>query len=133
VASDLKICAATVKVLIAAGVLLCSTAPAVADGNDLLKQCGVAVAFIDGARIETRDSPNISFCLGFLQGITQTNVLYQQAQKSDAQFCLPTSGITNGQAARIVVKYLRDHPEALHNGEFVLAVWAFKEAFPCNN
>jgi hypothetical protein len=122
-----------VKILIAAGVLLYLPASAVADGNDLLKRCGAVIAFLDGVTIEPAKNVDISFCLGFMQGISQTNLLYQQILKGDAQFCLPAGGITNGQAARIVVKSLRDHPEDLHKGEFVLAVWALKDAFPCKN
>jgi len=71
------------------------------------------------------------FCAGFMQGITNTNLLYQTILKSDAQFCLPDWGISNSYAARIVVKHLRDYPEELHRNEFVLATWALKVAFPC--
>ncbi len=56
-----------------------------------------------------------------MQRMTQTNLAYQSVLNDNAQFCLPAGGITNGQAARIVVKYLRDHPEDLHRNEFVLA------------
>jgi hypothetical protein len=48
-----------------------------------------------------------------------------------ALFCTPESGITNDQAARVVVKYLREHPERLHEKESLLAMAAFAEAFPC--
>jgi len=83
------------------------------------------------------DKPDVSlsgemmFCAGFMQGITNMNLLYQQVLKSDAQFCLPELGISNGQAARIVVKHLRDYPEELHRNEFVLAIWELNVAFPC--
>jgi hypothetical protein len=104
-----------------------------ADGNKLLKQCGLAVSHMDGVKTKPNleSAGEMSFCLGFMQGITNMNLLYQQVLKSDAQFCLPEHGITNGQAARIIVKYLRNYPEDLHEDEFVLAALAFKDAFPC--
>jgi Rap1a immunity proteins len=46
-------------------------------------------------------------------------------------FCEPDDTITNGQALRVVVKFLRAHPELLHLPEVVLVVRAFSEAFPC--
>ena len=69
-----------------------------ADGNKLLKQCGLAVAYIDGQKQNVDPSSStepisnrqdIAFCLGFMQGITNMNQFYQQVLKSDAQFCLP--------------------------------------------
>ncbi len=131
------------KTVILTGILLVLLLPAwaFADGNRLLRQCGSLVAFLDGAPADTSGEVldllekhgEVSLCLGFIQGITQTNLLYQRVLDENAQFCLPAGGITNGQAARIVVKYLRDHPEDLHRHEFVLAFRAFKEAFPCKN
>ena len=76
-------------------------------------------------------SGEMMFCAGFMQGITNMNLLYQTVLKSDAQFCLPEWGISNSYAARIVVKQLRDYPEELHRNEFVLAIWALNVAFPC--
>ncbi len=118
------------KIMIVIGILLFPTL-AFADGNELLKQCGTLVAFLDGAAADISKDGQVNFCLGFMQGITQTNLVYQKVLNDNAQFCLPARGITDGQAARIVVKYLRDHPEDLHRSEFVLSFWALKEAFPC--
>ena len=107
-----------------------------ADGKELLKRCSLLVEYTDS------DSPDLSLsgeslsgemmsCAGFMQGITNMNLLYQQVLKLDAQFCLPEWGISNSYAARIVVKHLRDYPEELHRNEFVLAIWALNVAFPC--
>ena len=102
-----------------------------ADGNELLKRCDSLVSYTDSESSDISPSGEMMFCVGFMQGITNTNLLYQTILKSDAQFCLPEWGISNSQAARIVVKHLRDYPEELHRNEFVLAIWALKEAFPC--
>jgi Rap1a immunity proteins len=102
-----------------------------ADGNELLKRCGLYVSYMDSERSDISLSGEMMFCAGFMQGITNMNLLYQQVLKSDAQFCLPEWGISNSYAARIVVKQLRDYPEELHRNEFVLAIWALNVAFPC--
>ena len=102
-----------------------------ADGNELLRRCSLLVSYTDSEMPETSLSGEMMFCAGFMQGITNTNLLYQQVLKSDAEFCLPEWGISNSHAARIVVKQLRDHPEELHRNEFVLAIWALNVAFPC--
>ena len=104
-----------------------------ADGNELLKRCGLLVEYTDSESPDIPLSSEMMFCAGFMQGITNMNLLYQQVLKADAQFCLPEWGISNSYAARVVVKHLRAYPEELHRNEFVLAIWALRVAFPCKN
>jgi anti-sigma regulatory factor (Ser/Thr protein kinase) len=47
------------------------------------------------------------------------------------QFCVPDSGIPVIQAMRVVVKYLKEHPEQLHEDGMGLTVAALKDSFPC--
>jgi hypothetical protein len=101
-----------------------------ADGNALLAKCNTALNLVDG--ISTGgDSGDIGFCFGMMQGITFMNGAYGVMLNKKAIFCPPSSGITNIQAARIVVKYLRDHPEELHENEGILAMKAFIAVYPC--
>jgi hypothetical protein len=118
--------------VVLAPVLVPRTLWAADDGNQLLKQCGSAISFMDDeAKKNTLANEfGIPFCLGFVQGITNTNLLYQHLNMKTL-FCLPENGISNGQAVRIVVKHLRDHPEVLHHEAAMLAISAFREAFPC--
>jgi hypothetical protein len=103
---------------------------AAADGNDLLSKCPAAVNLMDN-RSETDDYLGLGYCLGMMQGMTNLNKVYELRLGEKALFCTPESGIKNGQAARIVVKYLMEHPETLHENESFLAVSALKEAYPC--
>jgi len=112
---------------------MCFASPelALGDGNKLLKQCKAAVDFSE--RSQTMSDSEIidaALCSGFMQGITQTNLVYQYGP-SKPLFCLPEDGIANLQASRIVLKWLQEHPERLHEGETLLAITAFKQAFPC--
>ena len=46
--------------------------------------------------------------------------------------CFPEKGIDNGQATRVVVKYLKNNPALLHEDEVLLIILAFLEAYPCS-
>lgn len=104
-----------------------------ADGNLLLKQCTPIMSFLDNAGNVLSNVENTfdaGFCLRMAQGITNTNMMYQYAMQKTL-FCLPTGGIQNVQAVRVIVKYLKEHPEQLHEHEATLAIMAFIQAFPC--
>jgi hypothetical protein len=102
----------------------------VEDGNKLLTDCGALVSFLDRQSIDSTNSTGMGFCSGLMQGLIHMNQIYGHSLKDKALFCTP-DGVNNGQAARIVVKYLRAHPEELHKPGSILAFAALKEAFPC--
>jgi len=112
-------------------VAVLSTTASAQDGNELLRQCEDTI--VDANSLYDHDKIRIfsaGACFGLMQGITHLNLFYQN--KKNPLFCLPGDGITNGQAARVVIKYLRDHPEKLHEIGSLLAIAAFVQAFPCN-
>lgn len=45
--------------------------------------------------------------------------------------CFPESGIGEGQAIRIVLKYLYEHPADLHQDQTFLAFMALRDAYRC--
>ena len=47
------------------------------------------------------------------------------------RFCLPGDGIPVIQAVRVVVKYLSDNPQDLHEDGMALTINALKASFPC--
>ena len=98
------------------------------NGNKLLSQCIEAVRFQDG--ILDVDSEKALNCLSFLDGLKAALHLWQQVDKASSITCLPKS-VNNGQASRIIVEYGRKNPSVLHNSKLALAVWAFQDAFPC--
>jgi hypothetical protein len=67
-------------------------------------------------------------CTGHIMGVVDVLYLYRSTPK----FCpsLPNT-IEYDQAAKIVVKYLREHPATLHNDASVEAYKAFIDAYPC--
>jgi len=106
------------------------------DGNSLLDKCSAAITFMNSNQMENiRETFKTGLCLGFMQGIIQTSLIHQWnyriTQKHPVMFCLPEDGITNGQATRIIIKYLKNHSEKLHKPAIHLSHSAFIAAFPC--
>ena len=101
-----------------------------ADGNELLAQCQNVERYLDSEEVENTFA--IGLCLGLLQGVRNTMVILNTGLDQRLRTCWPKTGINNGQAARIVVRYLREHPEQLNKDEVLLSMLAFQAAYPCN-
>jgi len=111
-------------------ILVLSPGLAFASGNKLLNQCNAAIDFMDN-KPANPDFGALGFCLGMMQGVTNTNAMYEVQLGKDALFCAPEKGLNNGQAARIVVKYLKDNPKELHRHGTILTISALMQAYPC--
>jgi|SRR5208337_786732 len=100
------------------------------------------MAYVDGDRLlekcDTGPSEDKGFCAGYVAAamdemVTLANSL-QAASESHVlpkMYCLPKGGIELGQAMRVTVKWLHDHPEKLHFAGDILVVMAMKDGFPC--
>lgn len=111
------------------GVLGCGTATA--DGNKLLQQCQQAVRAMDNPTIPATDLLGLGRCMGMVEGVRNTMVIFKTALPDNLQACFPKQGINNGQATRILDKFLHDNPAMLDQDETFLTILAFKEAYPC--
>jgi hypothetical protein len=105
------------------------------DGNDLLHKCNNVIKIyedgIEESEITTTMLSDASFCNGMMQGITNTIIFFDTFQVTQSIVCLPENGISNGRAAKVVIKYLKEHPEQLHVADSGLAFLAMMDAFPC--
>jgi hypothetical protein len=99
-----------------------------ADGNDLLRACNEAVRDLDGAR--DTSSFDIGYCLGVVNGVMNTMVTMNEYMLPNEKTCFP-NGIKNKQGARIVAKFLQEHPASLHRDGAFLTMAAFQSAYPC--
>ena len=72
---------------------------------------------------------NSGYCLGFIHGMCSMHD-YAARKYSARLYCAPDE-VTNGQVRRIIIKFLKDHPNRLHETDLILAVDALREAFPC--
>lgn len=95
-------------------------------GNNLLEQCSL-VERADNTLNDT-DYMNMMFCLGTVYGVRSMTSALQTMARGES--CIPLTA-SNGQVARIVVKYLRAHPSELHQDSALLVLKALNEAFPC--
>jgi hypothetical protein len=69
---------------------------------------------------------------GLVDGIEMgnlTTMIQMLPTKVPKPFCRPT--LETAQMARIVLKYIREHPEEPHLPAGDLALFAFQKAFPC--
>ncbi|HEY1137420.1 MAG TPA: Rap1a/Tai family immunity protein [Xanthomonadaceae bacterium] len=106
------------------------------DGNQLLSDCKMMLRIADGEALGKETLDNIhraSSCVGRMQGIITTSTMYEASGRlKERLICLPPEGMNNGQAGRVVVKYLESHPDKLHKNGTMLAFFAIVEAFPCS-
>lgn len=84
------------------------------DGNELLKDC-------DNYAV-SKASFSQGWCAGFINAIFV---------ETDVRFC-PQEGVKNKQKVLVVEKYMRDHPEKLHERAESLIRQSFVSAWPCS-
>lgn len=86
-------------------------------GNKLVEYCKDDEAYFGSG-----------FCYGYVTGIATTLTWASEENK----ICTPEN-VTNEQIASIIRKYLKEHPEMLHESADLLVIIALRRAFPCNN
>jgi len=92
------------------------------NGTSLLRDCQSAVRALEETDVLT--TAESAYCAGYVQGVTETLSFFGKT-------CFPRDVVGASQAARIVVKFLSDHPARLHEPQFRLVKEAMTEAFPC--
>jgi hypothetical protein len=131
------------------------------DGNELLDYCGVVVALADSPTSldslsgdkSAEKMQQFNWCAGYLEAthdvllqndvnltvIAMTGVTLAGPDKArEYAFdtlrvaCIPDQAPIL-QLARVLVKWLREHPERLHELKSILTTAAFRDAFPCQH
>jgi Rap1a immunity proteins len=94
-----------------------------ANGHDLLVDCN-----------STLSSPLYTECLTFVAGVVDGVRAVEIAYLGDKHTYFELDDrATNGQAAKVVTKFLKDHPEFLHMDATVLVLRSLHKAFPPTN
>jgi hypothetical protein len=103
--------------------LVCSEANAFT-GTELYRSCQRGPA----------DLSCVAYVRGFVDGMVIGKVVGLTVGLTKLpMFCPPNDGILLEQGRLIVEKFLRDHPERLHEQASFLAANALLDAFPCQN
>ena len=97
-------------------------------GNEMLANCEAALK----RPIPANQMVQSGVCMGYVMGIGAGFTYAQIANPEKTAICMPEKGYTFGQGARVLTKYLNDHPERLNYDVSLLALDAFRIAFPCN-
>lgn len=127
------LCALRVIAIFLASLSLCvTTSQAANDGHALLRQCTEAIKIMDGvAGTSSIDFGQAGHCMGAVDGFAGATAFYERRPGAPRAICLPENGTTIGQSVRVVEKYLRAHPEQLHESSTVLLFGAFLASYPC--
>jgi hypothetical protein len=90
----------------------------------------------EGSEITREESRNIVYCVAYVEGVVQgveVEIAYSTGttgNKPRSPFCLPDT-VEDGQIVKIILKYIRNHPEEAHKSTVSLMIEALREAFPC--
>lgn len=100
-----------------------------ASGSSLLFMCEKCERHMGSAvPIPTDDVVAVARCAEYIRGfVDATKAHYEMAS---TRICLPER-FEYDQMVRVVVKFLRDHPEDLHHPRVALRYAALHAAFPC--
>ena len=101
------------------------------DGSFFLQACTAAIKQSDGNQLSPEEGQLALFCASYVSGFLDGMSLSTSSTKSNKIVCTPERGITNDQAARILVKYLRSNPEILHQSGRMTFYVALAKSFPC--
>lgn len=106
------------------------------------QQYGPPASGSSGSQLLDLCEHNDPLCLGYISGAADVLALYglivevyepdpePGAPERPRPFCSPV-GATYGQFQKVVVKFLREHPERLHERRRTLVEDALRLAFPC--
>ena len=104
-------------------------------GNQLFDLCTSAEAALkrDASKTTLEDIPDwvdASRCAGFIQGVADSHEVIVETGLGKKLWCR-TTGMTTGQLNSVILKFMRERPETLHESAASLVIIALAQAFPC--
>ena len=72
-----------------------------------------------------------AICDGYVDGFIDSYRVSTTYYGQPDAFCLPATGISIDQAIRVIVRYLEEHPNELHQSARSSVFLALRTAFPC--
>lgn len=68
-------------------------------------------------------------CIGTMAGALEAHDTL--SARDERLYCMGNKSITNDHAVRIVVQWLKEHPDQLQRSAATAVVFAMRDAFPC--
>ena len=93
-------------------------------GKEFLDACKVLATSVDAKTHPVDDPVLVGYCAGTV------HTLMIPRKYSDFKIC-PPENATVQQGATVLVKFSNDHPQELNLPEVLLALAAFRNAWPC--
>lgn len=118
--------------LVSLSVLIFTSSPVFATviGKIFLQRCNEEVTMLNSKDVSK------GYCIGYIAGFLDTYMLtlaLHDVRMHNRLFCLPSEGISLGEAVKTSIKYLQDNPNELNQPARNLLVKAFKQSHPCDN
>ena len=101
------------------------------DGSFFLSACSATLRQFENEQLSKEDEVISIYCPAYVSGFLDGMSLTLGSSSAKRAVCLPERGISNEQAIRIFVKYLRANPETLHQTGRMSFFIALAKAFPC--
>ncbi|KPJ79011.1 MAG: hypothetical protein AMJ54_00695 [Deltaproteobacteria bacterium SG8_13] len=107
-------------------ILICSSASA-----ETLRGDQLLIMLDDESSSGVQANVNRCRAMGYIQGLLDSYTVFSTRDPSLKVFCMPEQGVSSAQARILIVKWLKEHPERLHEQARLLVFHALAEAFPC--
>jgi len=104
--------------------MIASGGAVAASGNEFLEEC----KNIDNTAYN--NSFGTGFCLATMHTVLALMMGLKNSLPEQLRLCVPAP-VTVGQAVKITVKYMQEHPELLHKDAVALTLMALQDAYPC--
>lgn len=119
------------------GVLMLLAAPAYAQSGDATATAYFkvgedlqAACYGTAAGEEKSNTAEYLLCLGYLQGVVDSDTTMTEWGRADRFACIP-QGVTSSELRTVLLAWLAERPDHLHFSAASLALTAFAEAWPC--
>ncbi len=99
-------------------------------------ECQLVIAS-DTRNLSAVENADAAHCLGYLAGASDTLNFWEDENRElktslKPPACLPREA-TMSEFARVVIKFLEDHPNQLHHSYGTLVMVALHEGYPCKD
>ncbi len=103
------------------------------DGARLLERCEPALRMLaanSSTGLDREQYADAMSCVGFVDGFIWGHGWASWREKADMWYC-PPEYFSHTQAIPVLVAYLHEHPDRMHDRAHLLTFLAFTNAYPC--